>query len=65
MAAGEGVGAGAGDTLTEAMSGAGPELARTLAAVVAATGIARRHLGIAVDDQSAAAEFVPAAHRTP
>ncbi|MYR41283.1 hypothetical protein [Streptomyces sp. SID5910] len=55
------------DTLTEALGGAGPELAQALAAVAAATGDARRLLGIAVDDPQpeppAAAAFVPAARR--
>jgi hypothetical protein len=57
------------DTLTETLGSAGPELAQALAAVAAATGGARRLLGIAVDDQepepSAAAAMVPAARRPP
>ncbi|CAM5559714.1 hypothetical protein [Streptomyces purpurascens] len=40
------------DTLTETLSGAGAELAQTLTAVAAATAEARRHLGIAVDEQA-------------
>ncbi|MFI9029932.1 hypothetical protein [Streptomyces sp. NPDC053560] len=37
------------DTLTEALGGAGPELAQALAAVAAATTDARRRLGIIVE----------------
>ncbi|MFH8620166.1 hypothetical protein ACH4E8_34500 [Streptomyces sp. NPDC017979] len=39
------------DTLTDALGSAGPELARALAAVAAATDVARRLLGIDVDGQ--------------
>lgn len=58
------------DTLAEALGGAGPELAQALAAVAAATGDARRLLGIAVDDPqpeppATAAVTVPAARRPP
>ncbi|MFD5328921.1 hypothetical protein [Streptomyces sp. NPDC127092] len=56
------------DTLTEALSGADPELAQALAAVAAATRGARRRLGIAADDQEKqppAAAMVPAARRPP
>ncbi|MFI7020156.1 hypothetical protein [Streptomyces sp. NPDC050164] len=53
------------DTLAEALSGAGQELAQALAAVAAATTAARRHLGIAVDDPEPAAVMVPAARRSP
>ncbi|MGW1252259.1 hypothetical protein [Streptomyces sp. NPDC002535] len=56
------------DTLTEALGGAGPELAQTLAAVAAATNGARRHLGL-VDDQEpeppAAAATLPSPRRPP
>ena len=50
------------DTLTDALSGAGTELAQALATVAAAAADARRRLGIAVDDQEpegAAAATVP------
>ncbi|MEU3220153.1 hypothetical protein [Streptomyces sp. NPDC006971] len=57
------------DTLTEALGGAGPELAQTLAAVAAATNGARRHLGLAVDDQEpeppVAAATLPTPRRPP
>lgn len=57
------------DTLAEALGSAGPELAHALAAVAAATGDARRRLGIAVGDQEpeppAAAAAVPPARRPP
>ncbi|MCP9213394.1 hypothetical protein [Streptomyces cucumeris] len=56
------------DILTEALGDAGPELAQALAAVAAATSSARRHLGIAMDDQlpePAAAATVAAARRRP
>ena len=56
------------DTLTEALSSAGPELAQALAAVATATGGARRLLGIAVDDQGPeqhAAAAVPAPRKPP
>ncbi|MFJ4745391.1 hypothetical protein [Streptomyces sp. NPDC088775] len=57
------------DTLTEALGGAGPELAQTLAAVAAATNSARRHRGLAVEDHEpeppAAAAMLPAPRRSP
>ncbi|MCS0606012.1 hypothetical protein NX794_33110 [Streptomyces sp. LP11] len=54
------------DTLTEALSGADPELAQALAAVAAATGSARRRLGITVDESKpSAVPSVPAARRPP
>ncbi|MDN3262877.1 hypothetical protein QWJ26_24335 [Streptomyces sp. CSDS2] len=57
------------DTLTEALGSAGPELARALAAVAAATDGARRLLGIDVErrepEQPAAAATVPPARRPP
>lgn len=40
------------DALTDALGGAGEELAQCHAAVVAATAEARWHLGIAVGDQA-------------
>jgi hypothetical protein len=52
------------DTLTETLGGAGEELARSLAAMAAATAEARRLLGITVDDQAPwrdSAASVPAA----
>jgi hypothetical protein len=55
------------DTLAEALGSAGPDLAQVLAPVAAATGDARRRLGIAVDDQGPdpdAAATVPATRRT-
>ncbi|MFD4178198.1 hypothetical protein [Streptomyces anulatus] len=57
------------DTLTESLGSAGPELAQALAAVAAATNSARRHLGLAVDDQEpeppAAAVTLHAPRRPP
>ncbi|GAA5083228.1 MULTISPECIES: hypothetical protein [Actinomycetes] len=56
------------DTLTEALGSAGPGLAQALAAVAAATGDARRRLGIAVEDQEPeppAAAAVPSVRRPP
>ncbi|HEY9372273.1 hypothetical protein [Streptomyces sp.] len=40
-------------TLTVTLGSAAPELAQALAAVAAAINDARRHLGVAVDDQEA------------
>nr|WP_202462765.1 hypothetical protein [Streptomyces sp. SID8374] len=56
------------DTLTEALGGADPELAQILVAVAAATGSARRRLGIAPAEQEpkpSATPSVPAARRPP
>ncbi|MEV3926437.1 MULTISPECIES: hypothetical protein [Actinomycetes] len=57
------------DTLTEALGGAGPELAQSLTAMAAATADARRRLGLAADErgpeQSPEAAAASAVRRLP